>query len=308
MLTLPFVLLVLATLASIAAILCHLLLPTVLRLLQDVTPELRAHLLMLAAAAPWLLGLGVLISSIGDILFGACDFGNACLWNQDPTAVDPVRALAIVPLMLATAAIGIHIVWQIVRARRILAALNVASITGEEGDIRLVSSPATFAFAGRGAVYVSQGLKEKLSPEEYRALLLHERAHLARRDGKMQLFAGILAACYIPPFRRRLLDALRLANEQCCDERAAETLGRPQVAGAILAVERLMSDGSIPAALPAFTDGFVAERVRHLLSPMPRTLRPGVLQAAMILPALFGFLLCDMLYYMAMYVLYPAAL
>ncbi|HMA48857.1 MAG TPA: M56 family metallopeptidase, partial [Magnetospirillaceae bacterium] len=144
----------------------------------------------------------------------------------------------------------------------------------------------------------------KLSPEEYQAVLLHERAHLQRRDGAAHILANLLSACYMPPFRRLLLDALALASEEACDRRAASVVGARTTAAAILAVERL-HHGPSPAAYPGFADGFVAERVRRLMamdSPEPRF---GLLQVVIPLSIVSVFLLGDVLYYLGMLVLYP---
>jgi Zn-dependent protease with chaperone function len=303
MLTVPFVVLVLAILVTLASVICHVALPSVLRSLEPVAPELRSQLLLFAAAAPWLLGVGVLVSSLGDILFGACDFGSACLWNEDPTIVRPVSILFAVPLVTATGALGIIAFRQRLRSRRVLAAFDRASAQADEGSTLIVPSAAALAFAGNGRVYVSAALAEHLPPDQYRAVILHEQAHLRRRDGVSLSAARILAGSYIAPFRRRLLGALALANEQSCDEYAASFVGHNAVASAILAVER-MSAGA-PAPRPGFADGFVSARIRRLLKTEPPRATFGLVRTGVVLAIVFAFLTGDVLYYLAMLILYP---
>lgn len=306
MLTLPFILLVLITLVSLAALFCHLLLVPVLRAATAMAPEVRSYFLLLVAAAPWLIGTGVLLSSIADILFGACDFGNACLWNQDPSQVDPRRALVVVPLLAAMTVLTLRMARRIRLSRQIVTTLDATSARQDDPCLRLVPTGAALAFSGGGRIFVSSGLKDGLSPEEYQAVLLHERAHLQRRDGLLHVAANLLSACYLPPFRHRLLDALALANEEACDRRAATVVGRRATASAILAVERIRSTQS-PATFPGFADGFVAERVRRLLAEDSSEPRFGLSQAIIPLSIIGAFLLGDVLYYLGMLILYPAA-
>jgi Zn-dependent protease with chaperone function len=304
-LTIPFVLLVLAILVTLTSVICHMALPSILRALELVGPELRSQLLLFVAAAPWLLGASVLVSSLGDILFGACDFGSACLWNEDPTIIRPVSILFAVPLFCATAVLGILAFRQRVKSRRVLAAFNRASAPADEGATRIVPSAAALAFAGNGQVYVSTALRERLPPDQYRAVILHEEAHLRRRDGFSLSAAGILAGSYIAPFRRRLLSALALANEQSCDEYAASFVGPNAVAAAILAVERLSAGAERPAPRPGFADGFVAARIRRLLKTEAPRANFALVRTGVVLAIMFAFLTGDVLYYLAMLILYP---
>jgi Zn-dependent protease with chaperone function len=305
MLTIPFVLLVLAILVSLASVICHLALPSILRSLEPVGPELRAQLLLFVAAAPWLIGTSVLVSSLGDIVFGACDFGSACLWNEDPAGIRPLSIVLVAPLLCVTILAGLRALWHGGNARKVLAAFDAAAIaTLDEPPVHLIPSPAALAFAGRGRVYVSTALRDSLPAEQYAAVIRHEQAHLRRRDGVILSIARILAGSYVGPFRRRLLNALALANEQACDAHAAAFVGANAVAAAILAVER-MSAGQTPAALPGFADGFAVPRIRRLLKTEMPSARAGLPGTAIALAVIFAFLAGDVLYYLAMMILYP---
>jgi Zn-dependent protease with chaperone function len=310
MLTIPFVLLVLAILVSLASVICHVALPSILRVLDSVAPELRAQILLFVAGAPWLIGASVLMSSLGDIFFGACDFGSACLWNEDPAGIRPESILAALPLLCATIFLCARAVRQRLISRRVLSAFDAASDLVADSAVRVIPNGAAFAFAGGGRVYVSSAIQDRLSPDQYRAVVLHEQAHIRRHDGLTVSIARILAGSYLPPFRRRLLNALALANEQCCDAHAASFVGRDTVAAAILAVERMAAelmrgDRRVVAGLPGFGDGFVAPRVRRLLNIEPPPANFGIVRTGVVLTLLFAFLAGDVLYYLAMMILYP---
>jgi len=298
----PLIPIFLITLVSLAAVFCHLFLIPLLRASRKMTPEIRSYFLLLVAAAPWLIGSGVLLSSVADVLFGACDVGNSCLWNQDPTLADPRRLLVVIPLLAALAVLGFRLARRIYVSRQIVRTLDTTSERQKDPCLRLVPTEKALAFSGSGRIFISTGLKERLSLEQYQAVLLHERAHLHRQDGLLSIIATLLSACYLPPFRQRLLDALALANEEACDQRAAIVVGRRITASAILAVEKIRWIQS-PETFPGFGDGFVAERVRRLMADEPSM---GFLAQAVIPVSIVGaFLLGDVLYYLGLLVLYP---
>jgi hypothetical protein len=306
MLTIPFILLVLVTFVSLASVLCHLAVPMTLRTLEPVGPALRSHLLLLVAAAPWLIGAGLLISSVADIIFGACDLENACLWNEDPRMVAPSRALVAVPLVLATALFGLAALWRSLTARNAMRALERVSTPGADPVLRFVPGSAALAFAGHGRIYISDAVHDALAPELFDAVLLHERAHLQRHDGFFQTLASVLAASYLPPIRRRILRALAMANEQACDEQAARVVGRTAVASAIVSVERMRARASA-AACPGFADNFVTARIHRLLDIAGPGVNTGRLMLVFVLILMSAFLVGDVLYYLAMMILYPWA-
>jgi Zn-dependent protease with chaperone function len=306
MLTFPFIGLVLLTFVTVVAVPCNLIAWPLLRQLERMRPQARSPLLLLFVAAPWLLGGGVLNSSVADLFFGACADGQVCLWNEDPRLVEHARALIVVPLLAGMALVALRMVQQLVVARRAVRALDRTSTWGEMPDLRVISSPAAVAFAARGLVFVSSGLRAALEPSEFRALLAHERAHLRRSDGACQLIARVLSCALLPPLRRRVLEALTLANEQCCDHEAGQAEGRLVTASAILATERLQARAS-PVPSPAFAESFVPLRVRRLMTPEPAPWRAAAVYGSIICGVLSVFLLGDLLYYVGMLLLYPTS-
>ena len=120
----------------------------------------------------------------------------------------------------------------------------------------------------RPRIYVSATLAERLSPEELRAVLAHEGAHVARRDplrlGALRFFACTLF--WIPALRRLAADFADEA-EVLADDVAAR--GEPLVlASAILSVAGVPVAGSADSSISGvvgFTSCDILERrVRRL--------------------------------------------
>lgn len=170
-----------------------------------------------------------------------------------------------------------------VGARRALAGLR------PDGDLVLLPDTAPYAYAlpGRpGRVLVSQGMWACLDAAERRALLAHERAHLAGRHHGLLLLAR-LAAC-ANPLLRPLCPALAYGAERWADEDAARVVGDRRLT-ALAVGKAALSSGSAgvsgalasragrgaAAGLPAFASpvrgggGPVPRRVAALLGPPP---------------------------------------
>ncbi|WP_431676757.1 M56 family metallopeptidase [Kitasatospora sp. KL5] len=159
---------------------------------------------------------------------------------------------------------------QLTAARRTVAGLPV------DGDTVVVHDPTPEAFAlpGRpGRVVVTSGMLDALGPQEQRALIAHERAHLAGRHHVLSRTVHVAAAAH--PALRRLRAPLDLHLERWADEDAARTVGdRPLTARAVargaLAATSRRGPGPRGAALPAAHAGPVPQRVAALLAPPPR--------------------------------------
>ncbi|MGM0574909.1 MAG: M48 family metalloprotease [Myxococcota bacterium] len=156
----------------------------------------------------------------------------------------------------------------LVRARRWTARLErVARWDGALGGWLLASDAPLAVAAGlvRPRVFVSEGLRDRLTAAQLRAVVAHEAAHAGRRDGLIKLAVRLGSRLHLPGVRRRLLDALDVAGEQACDEAAARRVGdRLTVAEAIVQARRAVVEPP-PAAVPAFGGGAVERRVQGLV-------------------------------------------
>lgn len=111
--------------------------------------------------------------------------------------------------------------------------------------------PLCFTVAAlRPAVYVTTALREQLSPGELAAVLAHERAHVARRDGLLHACLSLFYALFPVPGGRALLAEWERAVERRCDALAAARVGNPCDVAAVLVRVAGLGRG-VPAAVPA---------------------------------------------------------
>jgi len=125
-------------------------------------------------------------------------------------------------------------------------------------------------------IILSTAISEALPDTLLRVVLAHEREHIRRRDGLWHLGASLCALAHVPSVRHQLLVDLALASELACDEHAAAVAeDRLTVAGALLRVERMLTEHArLPGLAPAFGGSDVAARVESLLGePATRSLR-----------------------------------
>ncbi|WP_018332539.1 M56 family metallopeptidase [Actinomycetospora chiangmaiensis] len=179
------------------------------------------------------------------------------------------------------------------RRARALAATHrhTRALPGHE-ELVVVPDPAPEAYAapGRpGRIVVSTAMLEALSPAEQRALIAHERSHLAHHH--IRFLTAVHLAAALNPTLRPVARAVGYTVERWADEDAARAVGdRPVVAHAIgraaLAGRAATTSGARPAlglgitpALPRDA-GDVPRRVAALLSSALLTARRGWLLAA----------------------------
>ena len=127
--------------------------------------------------------------------------------------------------------------------------------------------PATFcecfvAGAWRPIAYVSTEAVERLSDEELRAALHHERAHARHRDPALYTILAFLVD--LVPTGDEAMRAYRQARERRADEEAAGKAGALALASALLAFDR-------PRSAVAFSmaDADPAWRLRAILAVEP---------------------------------------
>ena len=169
----------------------------------------------------------------------------------EPAAADPVREAA---ASLARAA-GIGRAPSVVESSRVTTPL----VAGWRVPV-LVLPP---------------GLPERLGRAELRAVLLHEIAHIRRRDYLVNLLQRVVeVVLWFHPAVRIASRELREQREYCCDEEAAEAGGgRLAVARALVLLEELRGVTPMLALGGAGSHGGLGARVRHLAAPLPAASR-----------------------------------
>ncbi len=139
---------------------------------------------------------------------------------------------------------------------------------------------------------LSAGFLRGVDAGQLEAVLVHERAHAARRDALSRTVASATTVLMLPSARQRLLRELELSAEQSCDEAAAVAIGdRLTMAEVILKVERLLGEvppGLTPVAVP-FGGTTIPLRIAALLAP-PKVSRQTVLGKAFVVCALVAVL------------------
>jgi beta-lactamase regulating signal transducer with metallopeptidase domain len=140
----------------------------------------------------------------------------------------------------------------------------------------------------RPALLLPASLLTALPPAQVEALILHELAHLRRRDALVE--AGLSAMeclLFFHPAVWWLGRQLREAREQCCDQEALRAGAAPEgLARALLA---LAESAVAPAPALAATGGALAGRVRRILgAPERHRGRARGLIAVLLLPFLLS--------------------
>jgi Peptidase family M48 len=119
----------------------------------------------------------------------------------------------------------------------------IAAATGT-GRVVITRDDRPLAYAvplPAGAIVVSTGMLQLLSPAERRALLAHESAHLRQYHALSVLLADLAASAN--PLLRPLAAQVRLATELAADERAASEVGDRRVVARALARVSLAAAG-----------------------------------------------------------------
>jgi Zn-dependent protease with chaperone function len=159
-------------------------------------------------------------------------------------------------------------------------AAGAAEPAGPAGRARAVMlddpRPAAYCVAGRpAAIVVTSGALAVLDPPQLRAVLAHERAHLAHGHHALATVTRGLAAAFpgVPLFTRGAAEVARLA-EMSADDTAVRTSGRPALVAALIAIATgaaVASTGIRALAVPrdamAAAARAVPDRVERLLRP-----------------------------------------
>lgn len=138
---------------------------------------------------------------------------------------------------------------------------------GVAGRVDLIATEVPLALCyglWRPRILLSAGLLARLAPDELRAVVLHERAHVQRRDPLRLLGWCMLdAACWwLPPGLARA----RLRYELLADRAVIRAGARVALARALLnLLERPVSAAVAPVALGGLS--MTAARIDHLLAP-----------------------------------------
>ena len=157
---------------------------------------------------------------------------------------DFLHVLALAAAVLLTTHLLLNLALTLVRSerqrRRHAALLMLLSTPGADGS-RVLDTPAPVAYCLPGALttvtVVSQGLIELLDDEQMRAVVAHERAHVAQRhDIVLVMFRAWHTSLPWFPIATRAQREVALLVELLADDRARRTVEDAALASAIRSV------------------------------------------------------------------------
>jgi len=235
-------------------------------------------------------GLVYAVAGLGSNLWsGLAQLGRQAL-AAEPLAgmgVSQVVALGLAVATMMTLGVGLLIslvrtLAQRARHRDVLALISDPS--AELADTRVLDHPEPVAYClpgTRPVLVVSRGMIQQFGAEELRAVIAHERAHLAQRHDLVMLpfVAWYVALPWLPgtDAARRAVTSL---IEMLADDRASETCDRNALATAIA---RAAAGPRLDAALGVAPVGTVSTRVARLVEPygaLPGWVRPSAIASA----------------------------
>nr|WP_052477911.1 M56 family metallopeptidase [Kibdelosporangium sp. MJ126-NF4] len=175
-----------------------------------------------------------------------------------------------------TVYIVVAVIWQTRRhSRAMRSAYREAAGLDADDDVVIIPDRRVDAFAlpgDPGRIVVTRGMRDALDEVQYRAVIAHERAHLAHNHQRLVWLARLAAV--IHPALILVARKVEFLVERAADESAARELGdRGGVARAIglaaLAASARPAAVSRPGPLTAVSaaPGVVPGRVKALLRP-----------------------------------------
>ena len=220
---------------------------------------------------------------------------------------DLVDAVTLLVLTLATCGIALGLgslfrqlfmTMALIRslvARRVIAPDPVATLARELGladRIDVVADGHAFSFCywfRSPRICVSTGLVERLSAEELRAVLIHERYHLRQRDPLRVVIARYFAAgLYVVPAVEELATFYALQKEIAADDEAVRTLGVAPLARALYALLPEAGERDFGLLMPVTALSVTEARIDRLVAGAEAPLRLSIRAVGLSLGALVG--------------------
>ncbi|MEU3417887.1 M56 family metallopeptidase [Streptomyces murinus] len=226
---------------------------------------LAAAAVLTAGATTWTLVLlgATLLGDVPAVVRGA---------GQGGAAADPVPVVIGLAACLALVVVGVRLHRAVRAERRTRRALR-RLCAGQPADTELIVAasavPRACAVPGRpGRILVTSAMLGALGPAERRALLAHERAHLAHRHDVLVTAATLAAAA--DPLLCPVRSTVVYLVERWADERAAAAVGDRRTTAHALARAALTAQRGGAVCALHFADRAVTRRIAALQSaPQP---------------------------------------
>jgi Peptidase family M48 len=193
---------------------------------------------------------------------------HGMVWAERPWAVAVVAAgMAVVAVRAVVLVVGN------VRASVMVSKLR-ATLPGG-AHVQLVPSERAFCFVAglwRPMIYASTAARDALAPDEWAAMLAHERSHVTHRDLLHRLGLELLLVFSAPLAGSVIRERWEAATERLRDADAAERASPEAVASALVRMSRVQARPRL-GAVAAFTATgaqLLTTRVASLLHGVPR--------------------------------------
>ncbi|HWB93004.1 MAG TPA: M56 family metallopeptidase, partial [Puia sp.] len=150
----------------------------------------------------------------------------------------------------------------------------------------LVDVPVTLGFL-RPVILLPVSIVTQLTPTQIEAILVHELAHIRRKDYLLNLLVTAMELLFFfNPFTRGLIAQLKKEREHCCDEQVLEfRYDAHGYVSALLSLARQHGQGRLAlAAIGGGGEKLLLQRARKMLQQKRTDDRPG--------PRLLIFLVC----------------
>jgi beta-lactamase regulating signal transducer with metallopeptidase domain len=141
----------------------------------------------------------------------------------------------------------------------------------------LVDVPLTLGFL-KPVILLPVAMINHLTPQQVEAILVHELAHIRRKDYLLHLAVTLLEGLFFfNPFSRLLISQLKKEREHCCDDLVLQFKYDPRAYVSALLSLATRSQSGQPIALAATGDGnqLLLQRARRILLQKRRRQRPG---------------------------------
>ena len=173
---------------------------------------------------------------------------------------------------------------------RLLKESETVSRTQVPANLLVASRIPTPFAVGRRTIVLPADIMDRLAAAGVRGVLVHELAHLERRDPLWNALLSFLAsALAFQPLNLLVLRACRRASEEICDARAAAQTGEPlQLARSL--VELARAPAPVPSLVAAGMAGrtHLTSRVEALLENKETHMPRSRLALLALLPLAFG--------------------
>ncbi len=141
----------------------------------------------------------------------------------------------------------------------------------------LVDVPVTLGFL-KPVILLPVAMLTQLRTEQVEAILVHELAHIRRKDYLLNLVVTATELLFFfNPFARMLVSRLKTEREHCCDDQVLEFRYDPHAyVSALLSLARQHGHGRLAlAATGGGSDKLLLQRARKMLQQKKQVDRPG---------------------------------